>query len=64
MCPLKNIPMLYAARNATSVCPSRWFPSVPLNGAHPGTPARLCSSVGFSTYFTIDGGLRDAWYIM
>ena len=34
------------------------------NGAHPRAPASLCSSVGFRTDFTIEGGLRLAWYIM
>ena len=64
MWPEKNMTMLYEARNATSVWPSSILPSGPLKGAHPRSPSALCSSVGFSTDLTMDGGLRLAWYIM
>ena len=64
MCPDKNIPIEYAAKNETSIDPNKEFPSGPLNGSHPSLPNSLCVESGFKTDFTIDGGFLVAWYIV
>ena len=62
MCAAEEHPDAVRGEKRDVRLPEQVVPVGAVGGAHPGTPARLCSSVGFSTDFTIDGGLRDAWY--